>query len=82
MLFKKLVIQKVRVYERYESCLSNIAPFRFPFSMDKKKRELYALAQVNYLNQHGKIKNKLLIYRNKCNYNTRMFKEVLANGIY
>lgn len=80
LIKKPLVIQRIRIYERYQSALDNIAPFRAPFSMDKGKRELYAQSKVNYLNAHGSIKTRTLIYFNKCNYDTRHFKEVLKYG--
>lgn len=75
-----VVFQRIRIYERYDSALARIAPFRAPFSMSKETRALYNNQRVAYQNQHGTIKSKLLIYRNKSNYNTRYFKDLLEKG--
>lgn len=38
------------------------------------------LYKINYKIQHGEIKEKTLIYWNKCSYNTHIFREILANA--
>lgn len=82
-IFKKqLVIQRIRLYEKYESCIKNIPPLRLPFLMRHGKDNLMArLYKLNYEIQHGIIKPRLLIYWNKSDYNTCIFKEILENGV-
>lgn len=76
----QLVIQKVRIYEKYQSCVDNVPVLRLPFwiffSKDKMMARLYRL---NYQIQHGKIKQKTLIYLNKSNYDTHIFRSMLDN---
>lgn len=82
-LFGKIVIQQVRIYERYQSALDEIPPFRFIGSSlfkNKIERETELKAKQDHLNRYGKIKSRWLIYINKSKYNTRLFKEILENG--
>lgn len=74
------VFQRIRIYERYDSALQRIAPFRAPFSPNKETRALYNAQRVAYQNQHGFIKERLLIYKNKSAYNTRYFRDILEKG--
>lgn len=76
----KLVIQRVYVYERRDSFENEIQPFRGIFTLDKEKREREYQERLKYENQHGSIKSKFLVYVNRTNYNTRIFKEMLENG--
>lgn len=81
VLFSKLVIQKITIYEKYESCLNNVHPNRIkpPSLLAKKEvRQQYDFYRDNFNNTHGKIKSLLLIYINKSNYDTRRFKTLLA----
>lgn len=83
VLFGKIVIQQVRIYERYQSALDEIPPFRFIGSSlfkNKIERETELKAKQDHINRYGKIKKRLLIYINKSKYNTRLFKEILENG--
>ena len=72
------VIQKVRIYERYESAVNAVPPCRIKVPLmnaDRKQRAL--IEREQYLCAHGSIKSKLLIYRNKSKYDTRRFKTIL-----
>lgn len=73
-----IVIQKVVVYERYESCEKRVPPFplRRPL-LNMERRFQWEMQYANYLISHGEIKPMILIYRNKSTYNTRRFKEML-----
>lgn len=84
VLFGKLVIQKVRIYEKYESCLNNVMPLRVKVPFTPKERSMVEIERQKYLNQHGKIVTRLLIYWNKAKYDTRAFKSKLEwkGGIY
>lgn len=77
---KQLVIQKIRIHEKYQSCLDNVPKLRLPwyvkFGKDKMMARLYKL---NYEIQHGKIEEHYLIYFNKSKYDTHVFRSILAN---
>lgn len=76
----KLVIQRVRLYERYDSYVSQIQPFRGQIKLSKGSRERAFESKLNYENQHGKIVERVLIYKNKTKYDTRLFKTLLEKG--
>lgn len=81
VLFGKIVLQQVRIYEKHQSCVDRVPPYCVPkplINMERKQRWL--LDHQNYEASHGKIKSRWLLYWNKSNYNTRIFKEVLENG--
>lgn len=76
-----IVIQKVYIYEMYESAVRRVPPFRVPRPLINPDRKFqWELAFQNYEISHGKIQSRLLIYRNKSRHDTRLFKEMLANG--
>lgn len=77
----KLVLQVVTLYEKYESAVARVPPYRPPrgyFGRDSKVH--VALEKQRYMITWGKIQRRLLIYRNKSNYDTRLFREMLRNG--
>lgn len=77
-----LVFQTVRIYEKYDSAVSAAPPFpvRKPW-LNSDRRLWWELSNANYLCSHGKIRKGLLIYRNKSNYDTRIFKSMLEGGL-
>lgn len=78
-VFCGFVFQKIRIYEKYESCLNKVAPFRYimPLFAKQEVRENIKLKKVDYTNSHGVIKECLLIYKHKGTYDTRYFKKLL-----
>lgn len=77
----RLVIQKIRIYERYQACADKVIPFRVPCPLlNTQARTAWQLQKATYEQTHGKVKERLLIYINKSNYDTRLFKEILENG--
>lgn len=79
----KLVIQRVTIYTKEESCTNRVEPFLIKPSLlcSAERREQIEMKRLEYKAAHGDIKRGWLIYRNKSNYNTRIFKEILENGI-
>lgn len=84
-LFRGLVFQTVTIYEKYQSCVDRVEPFKptsIPLFADKQTKA--NLRQVNeerkarYRESYGNVKRRLLIYRNKSKYDTRLFKGVLS----
>lgn len=76
------VLEWVTIYEKYESCVNRIPPFkmRLPVFAKKEMKNLLEIERMKYALQHGEIKKRFLFYRNKSEYNTRIFKEILENG--
>lgn len=81
VLFGKIVLQKVTLYELYDSALKRVPPFRLskPF-LNRDRIFQWEIQKSQYNIAHGSIQRKLLIYWHKSDYNTRFFKEVLENG--
>lgn len=79
---RQLVIQRVRLYESYQSCIANVPVLKLPlwarFGKDKLMAKLYKL---NYQISHGKINERTLVYWNKSDYNTHIFREMMGGGI-
>lgn len=81
VFFGKIVVQKVTIYELYDAAVKRVPVFCLPkpwFNSDRIFQ--WKIQKQNYEIAHGSIKPGLLVYINKSNYNTRIFKEVLANG--
>lgn len=84
-LFNGLVIQKVTCYEKYQSAVDRVEPYRavkIPmFASKEMKAQLQRTdeeARRRYREVYGKVKSRLLIYKNKSKYDTRLFKGVLT----
>lgn len=82
VFFGKIVLQRVTLYELYDAAVKRVPVFRLPkpwFNPDRVFQ--WKIQKQNYDIAHGEIKTGLLLYWNKSNYNTRIFKEMLANGV-
>ena len=77
------VLQRVRIYEKYDSAVSQVPPFpvKKPW-INSDRRLWWELSHANYHCSHGEIKTGILIYRNKSNYDTRIFKKILEGGLH
>lgn len=73
------VFQQVTIYEKYQSAVDRVPvfPVRRPI-LNPTRIQNWELARANYLISHGVIKRKFLIYRNRSNYDTRIFKRILG----
>lgn len=81
VLFGKLVFQKVTVYEQYDSAVARIPPYRPPKVRLNSDRKLnIEMEKQRYRTAHGEIKQYRLIYVNRSNYDTRIFKKLLADA--
>lgn len=82
VLFKKWVIQKVTIYEKYDSAVSRVPPYKPPRVALNNDRKLQVLmAKQSYTVSHGDIKPRILIYKNKSSYDTRIFKAMLESVV-
>ena len=80
--FHGFVIQAITVYDKYESAVSRMKPLKLPLPLfsNKESRMLRSIQIAQFDASHGLIRNHILIYRNRSNYNTRQFKEILKGG--
>lgn len=79
--FIKVVIQLITIYDKYESCVNRVQPCRvsIPF-FNPAGRAQVDVYRDNFFNTHGSVKNRILIYRNKSNYDTYYFEKLLKDG--
>lgn len=79
VLFGKLCITLVTTYDKAESALNRVRPCRVtvPLFAPKTARMQARIYLDQFYNQHGDVRDHVLIYWNKSNYNTRQFKEML-----
>ena len=77
------VLQKITVYDRYDSANNQMRPFRCPLPAfaSRQLRQNRDLMRVQFEASHGQISSHLLLYRNKSTYDTRRFKSLLEEGI-
>ena len=81
VLFGKLVIQRIIIYEKYESAVNRVPPFRLRRPLLNPDRlQKWEIQKANYEISHGKVESRILIYLHQSNYNTRIFKEMLENA--
>lgn len=81
-VFFGFVIQKVITYDKYESCLARVEPFRIPPRAFNTKdgKNLRDIEKARYTQIYGHVVGHILIYRNRTNYNTRVFRDKLKGG--
>ena len=78
MLFGKYVIQKVTIYEQYDAAVMRVPPYRAPkVRMNQDRKMNLAMAKQNYRIAHGSINSRIIFYKNKSTYDTRIFKKML-----
>lgn len=85
----KLVLQSVTIYDKYQSCIDRVQPYKHIkpplFASADVKAQYSARDEVlarTFANSFGKIKRKFLVYFNRSNYDTRLFKSLLLGGSY
>lgn len=76
-----IVFQRVTIYEKYQSAVDRVPVFCLPRPLlNPDRRFQWQMMYQSYQISHGEIKSRLLIYRNRSQYNTRIFKEMLSNA--
>lgn len=77
----KLVIQRVIIYDKYQSAVDRVPVFsmRKPL-LNRDRIQQWEIQKQNYDIVHGEVRSRILIYWNKSNYNTRIFKEMMENA--
>ena len=75
------VIQKIRIYERFDACKARVRPCRIHKPLICFNRDRLLQIQMyrdSFYNQHGEVTEHILIYKNKSKYDTRFFKKLLG----
>lgn len=75
-----IVIQRIRIYELYESAVRRVPPFRLPkpkVTASKEVKQAYEIEKERYNQVNGYVRDVTLIYRNKSKYDTYYFKTLL-----
>ncbi|MBQ3235771.1 MAG: hypothetical protein IJA97_06400 [Clostridia bacterium] len=83
----KLVIQKITVYDKAQSCIDRVDPFRplkAPIFSKQEAKAMYRTKNEELLRKfketYGCVRNYTLIYINRSKYDTRLFKSILKGG--
>lgn len=75
------VFQRIRTYTDYDAADRQVPPYPVKKPMFGRDRRLaWQLDYAKYVTSHGEIKSKLLIYRNRSQYDTHHFRRVLREG--
>lgn len=80
VLLGKICITHLTEYDKAESAQARIRPcrVRVPLFGNKVARMQARVYRDQFYNQHGTVKNRLLIYWHKSKYNTYQFKEMMT----
>ena len=80
--FHGLVLQSVTIYDRYQSAVDRQRPLRLPRPIlsNKETRMMRKIQLAQYEATHGKIRDAILVYFNRSNYDTRQFRQILSEG--
>lgn len=78
---KYLVNLKIRIYEKYESFINRMPPFRMKVPLfNKLAKTNIKLAKEQYNQQNGNIKTMNLFFINKSKHDTYYFEKLFENG--
>lgn len=82
VLFGKIVIQKITIYDKYSSCVERVKPCRIsvPLLADKITKQTARQYLDNWVNTHGSVKSRILIYLNKSKHDTYYFQKVFKTS--
>ena len=76
------VIQRITLYDKYQSCLDRVEPCRISVPL-LAKREVKQNAQIyrdKFRNTYGQISNRWLFYRHLSRHDTYYFEELFKKG--
>lgn len=74
-----IVVQGVTVYDKYESCVNRVKPFRvsLPVLGNSQSKMSVRLSRDKFEQDNGTVHNMVLVYFNRSHYDTRYFKKLL-----
>lgn len=73
------VLQFITIYDKYDSAVSKIKPCRIstPIFATKELKQQTRMYLDNFYNQHGSVRNHVLLYFNKSKHDTLYFGKLL-----
>lgn len=79
----KIVLQGITIYDKYESCVSRVKPCRVCQSLfeNKESKAQKQIYRDGFFNQHGEVKNHLLIYKHKSKHDTHAFYQIMKGEL-
>lgn len=82
VLFGKIVIQHVIIYDKYDSCVARVDPCRvrvplLAFGQRRQSAEIYV---DQFKNQHGEVRGRWLFYINRSKHDTYYFEKLFKGG--
>lgn len=82
VFFGKLVLQKVIIYDNADSCQRRVKPYKpcLPLLYTREMKLQAELDKSRYEQTYGLVRGAWLLYINKSNYDTRVFKRILEEG--
>ena len=82
VLFGKLVIQTITIYDKYQSCLDRVEPARIsvPFMAKKEVQQNARMYLDKFRNTYGVVKNRLLVYWHMSEHDTYYFEKLFEEG--
>ena len=82
VLFGLIVIQKITLYDKYQSCVDRVEPcrIRMPLIAKAEVRQQAELYLDKFFNTYGEVKNKILIYLNRSKHDTYYFEKLFKEG--
>lgn len=83
-IFKKIVVMKVIIYDKYQSAVDNVAPYKHISAPIFSKQEVRAQYKSKdevlwrqFTNTYGTVKKGILVFKNKTNFDSRFIKKLL-----
>lgn len=82
VLFGFLVVQKITVYDKYQSAVDRVTPCRItvPLLANKEVKQNAQIYLDKFRNTYGMVRNGLLIYINKSKHDTYYFEKLFLQG--
>lgn len=82
VLFGKIVLQKITIYDKYQSAVDRVQPcrIRMPFLGKAEVKQQAELYLDKFYNTYGSVKNHLLIYINRSKHDTYYFEKLFLGG--
>lgn len=78
-----IVIQKITIYDKYQSCIDRVKPCRIRVPLMAKSEVKQSAKQYldNWTNTHGKVTSHILFYYNKSKHDTYYFEKLFKGGV-
>lgn len=83
VFFGRIVIQKVTLYDLYDSCVRRVKPY-IPVCgvfAPRESKNLDLMERRRFEQNNGLVKSCILVYLNRSTYDTRVFKRMLEEGV-